>query len=93
MNAWPADLRALPPKLVMLQVNEAAVSHVGPCYLALRHEEEQVAELEQAVAALPRRTPPLEPSRLSRMEHKLAKGKERTASAKAALDATVKHLE
>ena len=52
MEGWSHDALKLLPKAVLLQVNMAAVQAIGPAYLQVILEQQQIDELTMAVEAL-----------------------------------------
>ena len=81
MPAWGRDAQQLLPKAVLLQVNMAAVQAIGPAYLQVHLEQQQIDELTAALEALKEaniwyRT---------KVEHQLAEAKKRKAKADAKL--------
>ena len=81
MAAWARDPQQLLPKAVLLQANMAAVQAIGPAYLQVHLEQQQIDELTAAVEALK----DADIADRTRAEHELAEAKKRKAKADAKL--------
>ena len=82
MAAWGRDPQQLLPKAVLLQANMAAVQAIGPAYLLVRLEQQQIDELTKAVEVLKEADNILQ---RTKAEHQLAEAKKRKAKADAKL--------
>ena len=81
MAAWARDPQQLLPKAVLLQANMAAVQAIGPAYLQVLLEQQQIDELTKAVEALKGG----DVYARTRVEHQLAEAKKRKAKTDAKL--------
>ena len=82
MAAWARDPQQLLLKAVLLQTNMAAVRAIGPAYLQVLLEQQQIDELTKALEALKEADNILQ---RTRVEHQLAEAKKRKAKADAKL--------
>ena len=82
MAAWARDPQQLLPKAVLLQANMAAVQAIGPAYLQVLLEQQQIDELTKAVEALKETDNIMQ---RTKVEHQLAEAKKRKAKADAKL--------
>jgi len=81
MAAWARDPQQLLPKAVLLQTNMAAIQAIGPAYLQVHLEQQQIDELMAAVEALKE----ADIGQRTRVEHQLADAKVRKTKADAKL--------
>ena len=89
MEGWSHDALKLLPKAVLLQVNMAAVQAIGPAYLQVILEQQQIDELTKAVEALAEEA---DLGTRTKAEYQLAEAVKRKEKADAKLAKAVAHI-